>query len=108
MSQEINSVHVGKSEGKPRASRSPFRQTISALLHDKLALVGIVVVMLLFLAAVLAPVIAPQNPYDLSQLDILDSRLPPGSESMSGLIYLIGTDDQGRDLLSAILLGLRT
>lgn len=111
MSQEINtanSVHAGKGEGKPRASRSPFRQTISALLHDRLALVGIVVVALLILAAVLAPVIAPQNPYDLSQLDILASRLPPGSESMSGLVYLIGTDDQGRDLMSAILYGLRT
>lgn len=111
MSQEVNtanSVHVGNSEGKPRASRSPLRQTISALLHDKLALVGIVVVVLLILAAVLAPVIAPQNPYDLAQLDILDSRLPPGSESMSGLVYLLGTDDQGRDLLSAILYGLRT
>ncbi|MGK9053635.1 ABC transporter permease [Neorhizobium petrolearium] len=111
MNQETNtttSVHVGNNGGKPPVSRSPFRQTISVLLQDKLALLGIVLVLIFVIAAVLAPVIAPQNPYDLSQLDILDGRLPPGSESMNGLVYVIGTDDQGRDLLSAILYGLRT
>lgn len=99
------SVHGG---GPARRSRSPFRQMVSALLHDKLALIGIVMVSIFILAAVFAPVIAPQNPYDLSQLDILDGRLAPGSTSMNGMVYLIGTDDQGRDLLSAILYGLRT
>ncbi len=99
------SVHGG---GPARRSRSPFRQMVSALLHDKLALIGIVMVSIFILAAVFAPLIAPQNPYDLSQLDILDGRLPPGSASMNGMVYLIGTDDQGRDLLSAILYGLRT
>lgn len=111
MNQETStstSVHVGNNLGKPTVSRSPFRQTISALLHDKLALLGIVLVLIFVVAAILAPAIAPQNPYDLSQLDILDGRLPPGSESMNGLVYVIGTDDQGRDLLSAILYGLRT
>ncbi|MGK6317227.1 ABC transporter permease [Neorhizobium sp. DT-125] len=110
MSQENNaatSVHAGGA-GEVRRSRSPFRQMISALLHDKLALVGILLVLVFILAAVFAPLIAPQNPYDLSQLDILDGRLPPGSQSMNGMVYLIGTDDQGRDLLSAILYGLRT
>lgn len=111
MSQDTNaagSVHVGNADGQARRSRSPFRQMIVALLHDKLALVGIFLVLVFILAAVLAPLIAPQNPYDLSQLDILDGRLPPGSQSMNGMVYLIGTDDQGRDLLSAVLYGLRT
>lgn len=111
MNQETGtttSVHVGNNLGKPTASRSPFRQAISALLNDKLALLGIVLVLIFVVAAILAPIIAPQNPYDLAQLDILDGRLPPGSESMNGLVYVIGTDDQGRDLLSAILYGLRT
>jgi peptide/nickel transport system permease protein len=102
------SVHVGNATGQLRRSRSPFRQMISALLHDRLALAGILLVLIFILAAVLAPWIAPQDPYDLSQLDILDGRLPPGSQSMNGLVYLIGTDDQGRDLFSAILYGLRT
>lgn len=101
------SVHAASDSNRP-ASRSPTRELLSALLHDKLALTGLVLVALFILAAVLAPVIAPQNPYDLAQLDIMDGRLPPGSESMSGTVYLLGTDTQGRDLFSAILYGLRT
>lgn len=68
-----------------------------------LALLG-----LLVLAATLAPWIAPQNPYDLAQLSLLDSRLAPLARSSAGAIRWLGTDDQGRDMLSAILYGLRT
>ena len=57
--------------------------------------------------ALLAPWISPQNPYDLAQLDIMDGRLPPGSVSADGLRFWLGTDDQGRDMLSGILYGLR-
>lgn len=102
------SVHAAANSGAKTASRSPTWEVIYALLHDKLALFGLVLVTIFILAAVFAPMIAPQNPYDLAQLDILDGRLPPGSESMSGMNYLIGTDTQGRDLFSAILYGLRT
>lgn len=63
---------------------------------------------LLALAALLAPWIAPQNPYDLAQLSLLDSRLPPLARSEAGAMHWLGTDDQGRDMLSAILYGLRT
>ena len=59
------------------------------------------------LAAIFAPLISPQNPYDLAQLDMMDGRLPPGSASGAGNTYWLGTDDQGRDMLSAILYGLR-
>jgi peptide/nickel transport system permease protein len=101
------SVHAG--DAAPRAaSRSPFAQVMLALVADKLALVGLILVTLFVLAAVFAPLIAPQNPYDLAQLDIMDGRLPPGSMSATGMPYLIGTDTQGRDLFSAILYGLRT
>ena len=52
--------------------------------------------------------LAPQNPYDLAQLDILDGRLPPGSTNFDGsLTYRLGTDEQGRDIFSGILYGLR-
>ena len=54
-----------------------------------------------------APWIVPQDPYDLAQLDIMDGQLPPGSASLAGYTYLLGTDDQGRDMLSAIIYGLR-
>jgi peptide/nickel transport system permease protein len=72
------------------------------------ALVATVVCLLLFLAALVGPWITPQNPYDLAVLDILDAKLPPGSESMNGMVYWLGTDGQGRDMLSAMIYGLRT
>ena len=63
---------------------------------------------LVVLAALGAPWLASQNPYDLAQLDILDARLPPGAHAAMGQsTYLLGTDEQGRDMLSAILYGLR-
>ncbi|MDP9837244.1 peptide/nickel transport system permease protein [Neorhizobium huautlense] len=107
-SSSTTSVHAAANSGATSASRSPTREVIHALLHDKLALLGIVLVTIFILAAVFAPLLAPQNPYDLAQLDIMDGRLQPGSESMSGMTYLLGTDTQGRDLFSAILYGLRT
>jgi peptide/nickel transport system permease protein len=58
--------------------------------------------------AVAAPIIAPQNPYDLAQLDIMNAGQPPLSLSADGQMFLLGTDDQGRDVLSAIFYGLRT
>jgi peptide/nickel transport system permease protein len=58
--------------------------------------------------AVLAPLISPQNPYDLTQVDILDNLQRPGARSMDGKLFLLGTDGQGRDILSAIFYGLRT
>lgn len=72
------------------------------------AFIGFVVLVIICVIAILAPWIAPQNPYDLMQLDIMDGRLEPGSESMTGLVYHLGTDSQGRDILSGILYGLRT
>lgn len=62
----------------------------------------------LVLLAVFAPLIAPQNPYDLATLNVMDNRLAPGAASMSGSVYWLGTDAQGRDMVSAILYGLRT
>jgi peptide/nickel transport system permease protein len=105
--QARTSVHAPGASGQ-NAGRSPFREMMGALLRDRLALVGVAIVAILVLTAILAPLIAPQNPYDLTQLDIMDNRLRPGSQSMSGMIYIVGTDDQGRDLFSAILFGLRT
>ncbi len=55
--------------------------------------------------SVLAPVIAPQNPYDPKQLDILDAELPPVWQSGGDNRFLLGTDQQGRDMLSTILYG---
>jgi peptide/nickel transport system permease protein len=57
--------------------------------------------------ALLAPVIAPHNPYDLASLNLLDSFDPPAWQENGSWSYPLGTDDQGRDILSAILYGMR-
>jgi peptide/nickel transport system permease protein len=59
------------------------------------------------LAAAAAPLIAPQNPFDLASFDVLDASLPPSWLEASDPRFLLGTDAQGRDLLSAILYGTR-
>ena len=72
-----------------------------------IAVFGLALLGLIVLLAILAPLISPQNPYDLAQLDVVDGRLPPGSVSADGRTFWLGTDDQGRDMLSAIFYGLR-
>ncbi|MFT4057894.1 MAG: ATP-binding cassette domain-containing protein [Novosphingobium sp.] len=69
--------------------------------------IGLTLLGLIVLAALFAPLLAPQDPYDLSHLSILDSRLPPGTQSSYGYVHVLGTDAMGRDLFSAILYGLR-
>ena len=89
------------------AALSPARAYTSGFSRDRIALAAFAVLCVLLLAAIAAPLITPQNPYDLAQLDILDSKLPPGAHSAAGFTYWLGTDGQGRDMLSAILYGLR-
>jgi peptide/nickel transport system permease protein len=75
--------------------------------RDRIAVMALIALGLILLAAVFAPLVSPQNPYDLSQLDILDSKLAPGSRAGPGFTYWLGSDEQGRDMFSAILYGLR-
>ena len=86
---------------------SPLRLAWREFSENRMALLGLIVFVLIVLAAVVAPYISPQNPYDLAQLDIMDGRLPPGTVAADGITYWLGTDDQGRDMLSGILYGLR-
>lgn len=87
---------------------TPFRRLVSEFAESKLALFGLIVFTILALIAIFAPWIAPQNPYDLAQLDIMDGRLEPGSRNGADtMTYWLGTDDQGRDMLSGIMYGLR-
>ena len=91
---------------KPRM-QSPLWRILKGFAEDRLALIGFLVFAVVVLLAVVPPWIAPQNPYDLAQLDIMDGGLAPGETSFSGMTYWLGTDPQGRDMLSAILYGLR-
>jgi len=75
--------------------------------ENRIAVVALAVVVLVVAAALLAPWIAPQDPYDLAGLNLMDARRPPGFVGSDGYAHLLGTDAQGRDLLSAILYGLR-
>lgn len=87
---------------------SLLRERARQFFVSKLGTTGFIIFLALVVASLFAPWIAPQNPYDLLQLDILDSRLPPGSRNgMDTFTYWLGTDGQGRDLFSAILYGLR-
>ncbi|MBO1079945.1 ABC transporter permease [Roseomonas haemaphysalidis] len=86
---------------------TPFRRFVSEFFESKSAILGLVVFVSAVLIALFAPLIAPQNPYDLAQLDIMDGRMEPGTVGGAGFTYWLGTDDQGRDMLSGIMYGLR-
>ncbi|WP_368667231.1 ABC transporter permease [Roseomonas sp. 18066] len=92
----------------PSKPVSPARMFWSDFAESKLALLGLAMVVVIVLAAVTAPWIAPQNPYDQAGLSLMDARLPPGTEGSGGYAHWLGTDAAGRDVLSAILFGLRT
>jgi peptide/nickel transport system permease protein len=75
--------------------------------RDPVAQLSLLIFILMVGAAVLAPWLAPMNPYDLAQIDIMSSELPPFWIDGSDPAYMMGTDSQGRDLLSTILYGTR-
>lgn len=69
---------------------------------------GMYCLLFVVVVALLAPLLAPQDPYNLAELSITEGRLPPGSTGEEGSFFLFGSDEQGRDVLSAVLYGLRT
>jgi peptide/nickel transport system permease protein len=75
--------------------------------ENRIAVAALVVVIAIALVALLAPLIAPQDPYDLAKLVLMDARRPPGYVGSNGYMHILGTDAQGRDLFSAIIYGLR-
>lgn len=90
-------------------SKRPWRIFASEFCASPVAVFAFFLLAAIILLALCAPLISPQNPYDLGQVDVLDSRLPPGEVSMStGMTFWLGTDGAGRDMLSGILYGLRT
>ncbi len=103
-------AHDALPAGQPLASErgeSLLRRHVATFFESPGAVIGLVLLVASVGAALLAPFIAPQNPYDLSQLDIMDNLLAPGDKLASGVTSYLGTDDQGRDMLSAIIFGLR-
>jgi peptide/nickel transport system permease protein len=75
--------------------------------RSKVTMVAAAVTLLFFVLALAAGIVAPQNPFDPAELELMNSRLPPLWEAEGQAPFLLGTDEQGRDILSAILYGLR-
>lgn len=91
----------------PAKVETPFQRFRAEFFESRIATVALCVFGIIVILALLAPWITPQNPYDLAQVDVLDGRLPPGSEAYAGYTMWLGSDGAGRDLYSAILYGLR-
>jgi peptide/nickel transport system permease protein len=89
------------------ADLSPLGRFVSDFCESKIAVAGVIGVLIIAFIAIFAPWISPTNPYDLAVVDIMDSRLAPGGQMMSGVTAVVGTDGMGRDMLSAMFYGLR-
>jgi len=91
----------------PSSSSGLFKRAIESDLfysfrRSKITMVAAAITLLFFLLAIFASVIAVQNPFDPAQLQLINSRIPPLWEADGQMPYLLGTDEQGRDVLSAI------
>lgn len=80
----------------------------AGLAQSPKAVVAAIACALFLFAALAGPYLVPQNPYDLAMLNILDAKLAPGEIGFEGTRYWLGSDGQGRDMLSAMVYGLRT
>jgi peptide/nickel transport system permease protein len=89
------------------AASTPLGRFWADFRESRVAVAALAVVVAVVALAALAPLIAPQDPYDLGGLSLLDARRPPGHVGSGGYVHWLGTDAQGRDLLSAILYGLQ-
>ena len=88
-------------------ARVDASDVLFAFFHTPSAILSSLVFALLVLLALAAPVLAPLNPFDLARIDVLDAHLPPVFCDGGDARFFFGTDDQGRDLLSTMLYGLR-
>jgi peptide/nickel transport system permease protein len=99
----------------PRTSSSSagwFKRAIESDLfysfrRSRLTVVAAAITLLFFLVAIFAPLLSPQDPFDPAQLQLINSRISPLWTADGQSPFLLGTDEQGRDVLSAILFGLR-
>lgn len=102
-----NPAQAPKGADAPNKAKGEFARFVARFLEDRVALFGLALISIIVLLALFAPLIAPQNPYDLARVDIMDSRQPPGAKALEGFTMWLGSDGVGRDLWSGILYGLR-
>lgn len=89
-------------------ARLARRPLLYRFLSSPLTVIASILGGLMVLSAIFAPLIAPHDPFDIASLDLLNSLLPPAWHAGGDPAFLLGTDDQGRDLFSALLYGTRT
>ncbi|WP_370661578.1 ABC transporter permease [Pelagibius sp. 7325] len=108
MTDTLKATETRAARLRPHWRATPMARFAAEFADSPVAVAALFVTLTLGLLALFANFITPQNPYDLMQLDIMEGMQPPGSTSFDGtMTYHLGTDQQGRDMLSAIIFGLR-
>jgi peptide/nickel transport system permease protein len=103
----LEPAKAGRSSPRSFLARLRDSDLVASFFASKTTLVAGLVTLILVLAAVLAPLIAPTNPFNPATNFLIDSLTPPRFVAGGDPRFLLGTDDQGRDMASAILYGLR-
>ncbi|HEY2133433.1 MAG TPA: ABC transporter permease, partial [Acetobacteraceae bacterium] len=80
---------------------------IYGFLRSPIAVISALILLICVLAAIFAPWVAPHNPFDLADLSLMDSLKPPAFLPGGDISFPLGTDDQGRDMLSGMMYGAR-
>jgi len=107
MPLDNNQTIAARIEKPSRVAAFLDNDIVYSFLHSRITITAAVVTLIIVLAALLAPVLSPQDPYDLRQLSLIDSHNPPAWLEGGDARFLLGSDDQGRDVFSAILYGSR-
>ncbi|MGH8724895.1 MAG: ABC transporter permease [Burkholderiales bacterium] len=102
MSARVESLPIAA-----QAPETPFRRLAREFFASPVATAAFGLLVVIIFLAVLAPILAPQNPYDLAKVTVMDARLAPGERGTAGFLMWLGADGAGRDMWSAILYGLR-
>ena len=98
---------AGKTATSGIVPASGWQKFWSDFSESPTAVGALFVFLVILFIAIFAPFISPYNPYDLATVDIMNSRLKPGSQDFEDNTFWLGTDGAGRDMLSAIFYGLR-
>ena len=86
---------------------TPFRRLTREFFSSPVATGSFAALMVIIALALFAPLLSPQNPYDLAKVTVMDARLAPGQTGSAGFLMWLGADGAGRDMWSAMLDGLR-
>lgn len=98
-------THFNPSQNSSRFARFMDSDVLHSFLRSPSAMIAAFITLVFILAALFAPLLAPYNPFDPSQISLWDGKLPPSFADGGDDRFLLGTDNQGRDMLSTILYG---